>query len=180
MTLRHSRKRDKIYLKKLCYLRNFLGALRLYRAYLKRELRPRPNSAIDGHHRRAFAREYLGASNHKIILRVDFYQPATDTTVILRFHKCQLTLTSVIRLPHLFSFAIAATDKTFKISLRRETFLKGCERVDSLSSSLFGGIRLGNESSLIVSSSFRPNVDELVRTIAAVDLQLHDKLADRK
>lgn len=133
MTLRHSRKRDKIYLKKLFYLRNFLNLLHVYRVYLGWKFRQRPVQAVDWHCRKAI--EWKQSSS-LFLWHPTFYQPAIYTIVIFRFHKCQLTVTSVIKSPHLFLFGIAAMiDKTFRISFGREkmrrTLSSVCECSDN-------------------------------------------------
>lgn len=117
MTLRHSRKRDKIYLKKLFYLRNFLNLLHVYRVYLSWKFRKRRGKALEWHRRLAIAWK-----NAIIICwHPKFYQRGIYTTeVIFRYYECQLTATGVINVPSLFLFDIAADDKKFKIPFGRE------------------------------------------------------------
>lgn len=103
MTLRHSRKRDKVYLKKLCFLRSFLSVLQLYRAYLSWNFRNHPLRAIDGP--RQAVKPW-----QRLKWRSSLYRCHIDTTVIFRYHKCQLTVTSLIKLPHLFSFDMSPID----------------------------------------------------------------------
>lgn len=118
MTLRHSRKRDKVYLKKLFYLRNFLNLLHVYRVFLAWKFRKRPQNALKWHRRQAIAWK----RDMTIAWHPKFYQRGIHTTeVIFRFHECQLTVTRVINLPSLFLFDIATLkDKKLKISFGRE------------------------------------------------------------
>jgi hypothetical protein len=131
MTLRHSRKRDKIYLKKLFYLRNFLNLLQFYRGYLSWKLRKRLKNAIEWHRRKAIAWK----PQITIIWHPKFYQRGIYTTeVIFRFYECQLTVTSVINAASLFLFDIATNDKKFDVDFGREkikeSLLIVCEASD--------------------------------------------------
>lgn len=119
MTLRHSRKRDKVYLRKLFYLRNFLNLLQVYRFYLWWKFRKRLKLAIGWRHREAIAWKQNTIKWSKL-----FYQPDTDTTVIFRCYRCQLMMTYLIKSPRLFSFHISAVDKIFNIFSGRETLRK--------------------------------------------------------
>lgn len=127
MTLRHSRRRDKIYLKKLFYMRNFLNLMQLYRIYLSWNCSKRLKRAID------WRQKSWKNFDFTLDWNANFYQPAISTAVIFRFHDCQLTVTSFIKMPRLFSFDIVAIDKTFRFSFGRETlrrnYLIVCERV---------------------------------------------------
>lgn len=116
MTLRHSRKRDKIYFKKLFFLRNFLNLLQVYRTYLSWKYRKRVRTAVDWHQRCAI--EWRQA-----ILKWSpmFHQPEFDSIVICRFRQCQLTLTYLINSPRVLSFDISPIDKMFHIPFGRET-----------------------------------------------------------
>lgn len=127
MTLRHSRRRDKIYLKKLFYLRGFLFLLQLYRAYLSWKFRKRARRAIGWNRREA-----IGWRSVNIRWNPNVYQPEIDTTVIFQFYQCQLTMTYVINSPRLFCFDITPIDKIPRISSGRENLrrnlLNVCER----------------------------------------------------
>lgn len=117
MKLRHSRKRDKIYLKRLYFLRNFLNLLQFYRGYLSWKFRKRPKAAVEWHQRPA-----IEWKNDRIKLSWNshFIQPKIYTTVIFRYYQCQLTMTFLINSPRLFSF-IAPIDKIFHIFSGRKT-----------------------------------------------------------
>lgn len=119
MTLRHSRKRDKIYLKKLSFMRNFLNLLQLYRAYLSWKFQKRSQRAIDWQ-QRSFRWNF------------DFYQSNIGTVVIFRYHQCQLTMTYVITSLSVLSFDIAPIDKIFHISFGRETLHSNLLIVDEI------------------------------------------------
>lgn len=116
MTLRHSRKRDKVYFKKLFYLRNFLNLLQVYRVYLGWKYRKRTRLAIDWHKRLAIEWKML-----KLEWNPFFHKPKVNTTVIFRFYQCQLTLTYLINSPRIFFFDIAPVDKILSIPSGRET-----------------------------------------------------------
>lgn len=132
MKLRHSRKRDKIYLKKLYFLRNFLNLLQLYRGYLSWKFRKRPKAAVEWHQRPA-----IEWKNVRIKLSWNslLNQPKIYTTVIFRYYQCQLTMTFLINSPRLFSF-IAPIDKIFHIFSGRKTvrqsLLIACEFVGEI------------------------------------------------
>lgn len=118
MTLLHSRKRDKIYLKKLFYLRNFLSLLQCYRLYLSwKHLRRFQN-------RLAYNSSALDwkCSTLKFKWNSSVYQPQVRTTVIFRYYQCQLTITYVIMLPCLFLYGIVSIDKVFHLQCERKTF----------------------------------------------------------
>lgn len=129
MTLRHSRRRDKIYLKKLSYLRGFLFLLQLYRAYLSWKFRMRARRAIGW-----IRREAIGWKSVNIhwIWNPNVYQSEFDTTVIFHFYQCQLTMTYFISSPRLFCFDIKPIDKIPRISSGRENLRRNllivCER----------------------------------------------------
>lgn len=129
MTLRHSRKRDKIYLKKLFYLRNFLNLLQFYRAHLTWKLRKRLKNAVDWHHRGIAWRQTTLDWNPT------FYLPDIETIVIFRFYQCQLTISHCFKSPRLFFFDIVLADKILQIVSGRETLrmslLTVCESDDS-------------------------------------------------
>lgn len=129
MTLRHSRKRDKIYLKKLFYLRNFLNLLQFYRVYLGWKFRKRLRNAVDWHRRQPIAWKPIDITIH---WNPNCYQCDNASTVIFRFYQCQLTMTFVIRSPRLFFIDISAFDKIVNISFGRETLRRNlltvCER----------------------------------------------------
>lgn len=116
MTLRHSRKRDKVYLKKVFYLRNFLNLLRIYRIYLSWKYRKRVMLCVTWQERPALLWKEIVLKWNPI-----FQQPEVDVTVICRFHQCQLTLTYLINSPRVLSFDIAPIDKIFHIPSGRET-----------------------------------------------------------
>jgi hypothetical protein len=103
MTLRHSRKRDKVYLKKLCFLRSFLNVLQLYRTYLSWNFQKHPLQPIAWPRKPAIPWRQLEWCS-------SFYHCQLYTTVIFRFHKYQLTVTSLIKLPRLFSFDTTPID----------------------------------------------------------------------
>lgn len=132
MKLRHSRKRDKIYLKKLYFLRNFLNLLQFYRSYLSWKFRKRPKAAVEWHQRRAIEWKTV---RFKLTWNSVFNQQKMYTTVIFRYYQCQLTITFLINSPRLFSF-IAPIDKTFHIFSGRKTvrrnLLIACEFVDEI------------------------------------------------
>lgn len=120
MTLRHSRKRDKIYLKKLFYLRNFLNLLQFYRVYLSWRFRKRLKFAVDWHRR--------GAT---LYWNTSCYHRDIETVVIFRYYQCQLTISYFIKSPPLLFFETTVADKIFHICCGRETlrrnFLTVCE-----------------------------------------------------
>lgn len=122
MTLRHSRKRDKIYLKQLFFLRNFLNLLQLYRGW---KFRNCPNATCAVKWQRC---------HPTLEWNSNFYLPAISTTVIFRFYRCQLTATSVIKSPRLFFLDTVSIDddNAFDISFGRETLRRNfsivCER----------------------------------------------------
>lgn len=132
MKLRHSRKRDKIYLKKLYFLRNFLNLLQLYRAYLGWKFQKRPKAALDWRPRHSVEWKNVCV---KVTWSPFYKQPKIYTTVIFRYYQCQLTMTFLINSPRLFSF-IAPIDKTFHIFYGRETerrnLFTACEFVDEI------------------------------------------------
>lgn len=133
MTLRHSRKRDKIYLKKLYFLRNFLNLLQLYRAYLSWKFRKRlRNVAVEWHWRPAIKWKKF---RHTLTWNSVYHQPKIYTTVIFRYYQCQLTMTFLINSPRLFCF-IAPIDKIFHIfsgsKTVRRNLLIACEIVDGV------------------------------------------------
>lgn len=129
MTLRHSRKRDKIYLKKLFYLRNFLNVLQSYRAYLSWKLRKRLKNAVDWHH------QVIAWKQATIDWNPILYLPDIETIVIFRFYQCQLTICHFIKSPRLLFFDIVAADKVVQIFSGRETLRRSlltvCESVDN-------------------------------------------------
>lgn len=189
MTLRHSRRRDKIYLNKLFYLRNFLNLLQLYRVYLSWKFRKRLKRAIAWRPRPTIAWKHSGFT---LAWSSSFYQPAISTAEIFRYHDCQLTVTSVIRMPRLFSFAISASDKTFHITFGREVLRRNltivCELVDDEQftddddeddyESCDGSFDrwccnvIPNQMVKCFHSS-RSNADELVRSVPAVGCKFH-------
>ena len=116
MTLRHSRKRDKIYLKKLHYLRSFLNLLQLYRNFLSWKFRKRFKNAVDWHHR-----DVIAWKPSTLDWNPNFYLPDSETIVIFRFYQCQLTITHFIKSPRLLFFDIVAADKILQIFSGRET-----------------------------------------------------------
>lgn len=133
MTLRHSRKRDKTYLKKLFYLRNFLNLLQVYRLYLSWKFRKRLKSAIKLRIEWK-QKEEIVLKSKTIKWNSRFYQRETETTVIFRCYRSQLMMTYLINSPRLFSFHISAVDKIFHIFTGRETLRKNlfavCEQFD--------------------------------------------------
>lgn len=135
MTLRHSRRRDKIYLKKLSYLRGFLFLLQLYRVYLSWKFRKRARPAIGWKWREAIEWKSRGKSVY-IRWNPNVYQLEIDTTVIFRFYQCQLTMTYFINSPRLFCFDITPIDKIPRISSGRENLRRNlltvceCDNVD--------------------------------------------------
>jgi hypothetical protein len=135
MTLRHTRRRDKIYLKKLFYLRNFLNLLQHYRVYLSWKFRKRWKNAVD---RKAIAWKQHFEWNS------NFYQPKTTATVFFRYFKCQLAMTSVIKSPRLFWFDIDEAkdnEKCFHVNFGREMLRKNlmivCEREEDYFDMIF-------------------------------------------
>lgn len=134
MTLRHSRKRDKIYLKKVCFLRNFLNLLKLYRAFLYWNFRKNSSRAIA-------VRPAGFQFDTTVELCQNLYLHDIYTEVIFRFY--QLTVNSVIRLPHLFSFYIAPIDNvpllvcSGRVTLRKALMVV-CKRDGLDENDLFG------------------------------------------
>lgn len=113
------RRRDKNYLKKLCYMRNFLNLLQMHRIFLSKcswKFRKRLKSAI----------EWPICSKPSTVITISvwsflkFYQIRYGTTVIFYYYNFQLTMKHDIKLPHLFSFNLSPIEKVFKITLRRQ------------------------------------------------------------
>lgn len=119
MTIKHSRKRDKAYLKKLFYLRNFLNLLQIYRTYQSWKFRKRSQLKIAWHQREAIAWRHYSATT--VRWNSELYHPRIHTTVIFRYYQCQLKITYLIKLPCLFCFDIGPIDKVFHILSGRET-----------------------------------------------------------
>lgn len=179
MTLRHSRKRDKIYLKKLFYLRNFLNLLQVYRAYLSWKFHKRLKHAVDWHHRREIT---WWGRQRTVDWNPILYLPDIESIVIFRFYQCQLSISHYIKSPRLLFFDMEAADKTLQIFSERETLHKNllivCEGDDN------EFVDCENLSWLTsISSNFllsRSNVDELVRSINAIYCQLNDHSVERE
>lgn len=114
----HSRKRDRIYLKKLSYLRNFLGLLQLYRVYIAWKFRKKKNNALEWPQRK----QIEWKQHVTVIWQPEFYRRGVHSTeVIFRFHNCQLTVTRVDNASNLFLFDIKmAKDKKIRICLGRQ------------------------------------------------------------
>lgn len=124
----HSRKRDRIYLKQLSYLRNFLNLLHIYRVYLAKNRR---KNALEWHRRNPIAsRQSVIVKWHRGICRGEMY----TTAVIFRFFHCQLTVTRVDNATSLLLFGVEfEEDKKIRILFGREKIRKilsvVCERV---------------------------------------------------
>lgn len=134
MKLRHLRKRNKIYLKKLLYLRNFLNVLHLYRAFIEWKYRKRHENALEWHRRQAITWKPRAI---KIIWNPNCYHYDNNSTVILRFYRCQLTMNYVIRSPRLFSFDINKRDNIYDIFFGREALKKSLLTVGQRESKRF-------------------------------------------
>lgn len=93
MSLR-SRKRNRSYLRKIWYLRNFLNLLKIYRAYLQWKYRKRRKYAIEWLKCDAILWKIFTLRWNPAFFSSKVY--ATTTTVIYHFFKCQLTVTTCV------------------------------------------------------------------------------------
>lgn len=128
MTLRRSRKRQKAYLRKIWYLKNFLYLLKLYRAYLYWKYRKRRKFALEW---RAY--NAIGWKTFALRWNPNAYQYRGNyfKLVVYRFFGVQLsaTLTVIDGTPSLFLLMYDELEfdkNTFLITFTHETVWSYC------------------------------------------------------
>lgn len=125
MAHRRSRKRQRAYLLKIWYLRNFFNLLKLYRAYLHWKYAKRLKKAVEWRTYDAICWKTFAFSNIRWNPKASFVLMNRNyESVIYRFFGCQLTTTFNIidGVPTIFLLMHdeLVVDKTFVISLPHE------------------------------------------------------------
>jgi hypothetical protein len=122
MNLKHSRKRDKVYIKKLYYLKSFLSLLQIYRVHLWRQYQLSQNSlkAIENryHHISLFVR--LQRQCQFAVINTTLYrsQNVTKTSeIILYVYGLRMSVTSFITAPGFHFIELNEIDKFYAIVL---------------------------------------------------------------
>jgi hypothetical protein len=133
MSLKYSRKRDKVYLRKLHYLKRFLSLLNAYRAHLWRQhLRRSSNlKAIKQRYQNSL---FVSRQRHCqfFVTNTTFYRShnVTKTSeIILYVYGLRVSVTSFITTPGFHFIELSELDKFYEIDLRRlrGNFLIVCE-----------------------------------------------------
>jgi hypothetical protein len=120
MTIRRTRKREKAYLRKIWYLRNFLNLLKLYRAYLYWKYHKHRKRALKWQTHDAICWKTLEIRWHP-----NAYQCRRYSFVIYRFFGSQLTATLVAPSAFLL-IGDELIDNIFMVELTHETVWSFC------------------------------------------------------
>lgn len=125
MTIRRTRKRQKAYLRKIWYLRNFLSLIKLYRTYLYWKYRKRRKHALKWQ-----SHDAICWKTFKIRWNPNAYQYRYFSFVIFHFFGSQLTATLTVfnSVPSAFLLTLdeLIIDKIFLITLTHETVWNYC------------------------------------------------------
>lgn len=135
MTLKYSRKRDKVYLRKLHYLKSFLNLLHAYRVHLTRKQFHQITStklrAIECRYHSSTLVSRQRQCRFFVTNKTSFYRSrnVTKTTeIILCVYGLKMLLTSFIIAPGFHFIEPSELDKCFVIDLRdARNFLNICE-----------------------------------------------------